>query len=96
MISFVTYQILIDKQAQKFLKTLHEPEKSRIISKIYALTTDKLFLLDIKKLQGYENHYRIRIGEYRVVFVAISDQKILIVTIIEHRKIIYSLLRRKK
>lgn len=24
--------------------------------------------LDMKKLKGYDNHYRIRVGDYRIIF----------------------------
>lgn len=29
--------------------------------------------LDIKKLKGYPNHYRIRIGDYRILFFRESN-----------------------
>jgi mRNA interferase RelE/StbE len=43
----------------------------------------------IKKLQGDDNSYRIRVGEYRVVYEI--DDEILIVTIIKvkHRSEVY-------
>ena len=31
-------------------------------------TTWPLTRLDIKKLKGYDNHYRIRVGDYRILF----------------------------
>jgi mRNA interferase RelE/StbE len=29
--------------------------------------------LDMKKLKGYDNHYRIRVGDYRILFFRESD-----------------------
>ncbi|OGB86083.1 hypothetical protein A3J41_03240 [candidate division TM6 bacterium RIFCSPHIGHO2_12_FULL_38_8] len=90
------YRILIEKQAQKFLKSLSNPKYLTVFSKIQMLNTAQSSQLDIKKLQGYAGHYRLRVGDYRIVFVVLSDQRILIVTLAEHRKIIYQLLQRKK
>ncbi len=90
------YKILIEKQAQKFLRSLPNKEYLKVFSKIQMLNTAQASSLDIKKLQGRSDQYRLRVGDYRVVFVVLSDQKILIVTLTEHRKIIYQLLQRKK
>jgi mRNA interferase RelE/StbE len=44
----------------------------------------------VKKLVGFKNYYRIRIGEYRLGFEKIND-KIIRFIIIAHRKDIYNL-----
>jgi mRNA interferase RelE/StbE len=51
------------KSARKSIQSLNEPYKSRIKQGIEHLPFG-----DIKKLQGYENMYRLRIGDYRVLF----------------------------
>lgn len=47
-------------------------------------------LPNIKKLTGFKNYYRIRIGEYRLGFEKI-DEKTLRFILIAHRKDIYKL-----
>lgn len=42
----------------------------------------------IKKLQGFKTYYRIRIGEYRLGFEQLSNDKVRFITI-AHRKDIY-------
>ncbi len=63
------YSINLTKKALKQLSELDEPLKvrvreARVILQDYGFSGR----LDIKKLRGYRNHYRIRIGEYRVLF----------------------------
>jgi len=43
--------------------------------------------LDIKKLRGTKNHYRIRVGDYRILVVLDSD--ITYVYDISHRRDVY-------
>ena len=44
-------------------------------------------LKNVKKLQGYDTFYRIRIGEYRVGLEVLNDE--LIFTRLLHRKDVY-------
>ena len=69
-------QIIITKTAEKSIKRLNEPIKSKIISGI-----KKLPFGDIKKLKGYENYYRLRIGDYRILYM-INDMSLVIVDVL--------------
>jgi mRNA interferase RelE/StbE len=42
--------------------------------------------LDIKKLKGYRNHYRLRVGEYRVLFELEKPDKIIIYAILPRKQ----------
>ena len=55
--------IQITKSAIKDIKKLDTNTKERILSGI-----NKLPLGDIKRLQGYSDYYRLRIGGYRVIY----------------------------
>lgn len=59
-------------QAVKQIKALDKPTKQRIKSGI-----DKLPLGDIKKLKGYSTTFRLRIGDYRVLFDLQGDTIII-------------------
>ena len=54
--------IQYSKQAIKFLKKQDKPSRKRIISAINLLPAG-----DVKLLQG-RNGYRLRVGDYRVIF----------------------------
>ncbi len=42
----------------------------------------------IKKIEGYESYYRIKIGDYRLGMEAISNREVLLIRFL-HRKDIY-------
>ena len=46
-----------------------------------------------KKLQGFENRYRIRVGDYRIIYEIHDNRLLVIVLEVGHRSHIY---RRKK
>jgi len=43
--------------------------------------------LDIKKLKGHDNHYRIRVGDYRILFF--REDGIAKIYDISHRSDVY-------
>jgi mRNA interferase RelE/StbE len=42
--------------------------RKRIIEKLKVVEKEFSPLLDIKKLKGYKNHYRVRVGDFRILF----------------------------
>ena len=56
-------QIKYHKQAEKFLAKQESKTAARIISAI-----NKLPVGDVRKIEGYKDRYRLRVGSYRVVF----------------------------
>lgn len=56
-------RLQITKTAEKSIKRLDKATRDRIIDGI-----KKLPIGDIKKLKGYKNSYRLRIGDYRVIY----------------------------
>ena len=81
------YQLLIEKQVQKQLEKIPEPDYSRIKKSIIDLAKNPR-PIGFKKLKG-RTGYRIRQGNYRVVYDI--DNHILTVFILAagHRKDIY-------
>ena len=45
--------------------------------------------LAARKLRGYKDLWRIRVGNYRVVYIIDDDRKMVSVTRIAHRKDVY-------
>lgn len=56
-------QIEYSKEAIKHIKSLDKPMRSRVLSAIEKIPSG-----DIKKLVGLENDYRLRVGDYRILF----------------------------
>jgi len=77
----------------KFAKDLRSIRDTKLLAKIKEMideckTAESLTeLKNIKKLQGYDTFYRIRIGEYRVGLEVLNDE--LIFTRFLHRKDVY-------
>ena len=42
-----------------------------------------------KKLSGTENFYRIRVGQYRVIYYIYAQKNLVLITRIKHRKEVY-------
>lgn len=69
-------QIEYSKNSVKYINVADKPTKKRLKEAI-----EKIPLGDIKKLQGIENGYRLRVGDLRVLF-SIEDDTIYIDNII--------------
>jgi mRNA interferase RelE/StbE len=96
MNQFLSYKIVIEKRARKVLTDLPKSESKKIVLKLQSLVSTESDQFDIKKLQGYEDLYRLRVGSYRVIFVVITAQKELFVVAIGHRREIYDIAKRMK
>jgi len=64
---------------------LPESISARIFPKIKALGTDPR-PNGCKKLSGGRDEWRIRVGDYRVIYTVDDDKKIVKVTRIAHRR----------
>jgi mRNA interferase RelE/StbE len=83
------YQVEISESAEKFLENIPKRDRLRIIEKIDNLELEPLPQGSIK-LHGYkESLYRIRSGNYRVVYTIKKDVLIVLIIKIGHRGDIY-------
>lgn len=57
----------MDKK-EKFLNKIPFSDKIKILEAIDCILAGDMALLDITKLKGLENQYRVRIGRYRIKF----------------------------
>jgi mRNA interferase RelE/StbE len=44
---------------------------------------------NVKKLAGYEDRYRLRVGDYRVIYEIMDEQLVILVVGVGHRREIY-------
>lgn len=56
-------EIKYSKQAYKYLMKLHRPKREQIIGAVNQIPRG-----DIKKLKGFDDLYRLRVNDYRVIF----------------------------
>ena len=86
-------RILLSKKTQKFLKSIPSKQRDLLFDKLDLLIAGSP-LLDIKKLQGYQFLYRLRVADYRIVFEPDIQKNIVYVVIIAHRREVYDNLSR--
>lgn len=65
----------------KALKKLSKEERKCVIEIIEVLVSGSISALDIKKLKGYSDVYRVRKGSIRIVFQKDNTQDIRVITV---------------
>jgi mRNA interferase RelE/StbE len=83
----VTYQLRIERRAQKALAKISQPHQDRIVEAIRALADDPR-PPGAKKLSG-RNGWRLRVGVYRVIYEIQDNELVVLVVSIGHRREIY-------
>jgi mRNA interferase RelE/StbE len=83
-----TYKIEWKRSATKELEKLPRPMISKIVSAVDNLSSNP-FPQGVRKLVGTEDTYRIRIGDYRVLYNIIQNRLIIEIVRVRHRKDAY-------
>ena len=84
----MSYQVIIPKPVEKQLDDLPDEVYHRLIKKILGLK-DEPRPIDCIKLKGYQNEYRIRVGDYRVRYEIRDKESVVLLLHCMHRKEIY-------
>lgn len=80
----MTYKIEFDKKAQKFILKQPRAKMELIYKAIYKLPEG-----DGKPLQGHKGYYRLRVGDYRIVYTIDNGRYIICVVDAGNRGDIY-------
>ena len=82
------YKIEISRTAEKQLKKLPRDDQRRIARAMVELG-DNPRPPGSRKLTGYDDVYRVRVGMYRVIYSVSGRKLIVIILKIGHRKDVY-------
>lgn len=82
------YEVLIERTAERDLKSLPTTLFDRIIARIKALA-DVPRPSGCHKLAGSKNDWRIRIGDYRVLYEIDDSSKRIRIFRVRHRREVY-------
>ena len=82
------YRVVIDKRAKKEIDKIPLVYAKKIAFAIYDLE-DNPRPVGSKKLVGYDNTYRIRVGMYRIIYRIEDDILYVEVLKVGHRKAVY-------
>ena len=80
-----TYSITFHKRADRFLASLSKKERARILEKIYGLPNQG----DRIKMKGEKDTYRLRVGDYRVIYEVHEDKIVVLILNIGNRGDVY-------
>lgn len=82
------YSVEVKPPARKELEALPDELLARVVRKLDALA-DSPRPAGCRKLKGYEDQWRIRVGDWRVVYVIDDAAKLVSITRIAHRREVY-------
>lgn len=80
------YKIEIDKKAAKFILKQSKPNRERILKAIYQLPSSG----DIKQMKGHDDLFRLRVGDYRIIYTVDNGKLIVYVIDVGNRGQIYN------
>ena len=87
----MSFEINIKEKSLKFISSLQKHDRERLKKAIFTLKTDPIPIksLDIAKLKGEKNKYRIRKGKFRIIYEIIWEQKLILIHRIDFRGDVY-------
>jgi len=87
----MTFEINIKDKSLKFISTLQKHDRERLKEAILVLKEDPVPVksLDITKMKGQKNTYRIRKGKFRIVYEVMWEQKLILIHRVDFRGDVY-------
>lgn len=85
----MSYKVTIKKSAQKEIKALPKNVIKRVLVKIKQLA-DEPRPSGCRKIVGTEDTWRIRVGNYRIIYNVFDDVLLIEVIAVKHRKDAYN------
>lgn len=73
------YKVIVERQAEKAFRRLPREILGRVDRLLLSLA-DEPRPAGCKKLRGYENLYRLRVGDWRLIY-AIEDDELVVLVI---------------
>lgn len=83
-----SYAVELKSSARKELDSLTDSVLSRIVRKLESLAQNPR-PAGCKKLKGYKDLWRVRVGDWRVVYIIDDPANLVSVTRIAHRREVY-------
>ena len=82
------FEVYLLKSAERELGSLPKKVQTNITKQVKALAHFP-DVRDCKKISGYTDTFRLRVGSYRVLFKIYSDENAIVVNKIGHRGRVY-------
>ena len=82
------YKISFQSLVEKDLRKLSSKNCDRILSRIEELAVEPL-ASQSTKLKGTEGLYRVRVGDYRIIYEIDMSAKCILIHYVRHRREVY-------
>jgi mRNA interferase RelE/StbE len=82
------HELRIGRSAAKELESVPDKVIDRVAAKIDSLSTQPR-PAGCKKLRGGDDLWRVRVGDYRIIYAIDDTQSIVEIRVIRHRKAAY-------
>ncbi len=84
------WKVYFQKSAYKEYSKLPKKVRSKVDETFEILSINPLGeIIKFKKIRGKDNHYRIRVGDYRIIYTPQNEKLIIRVIRVGHRKDVY-------
>ena len=80
----MNYTVGLKPRAIKDLRRIQKPEASRIADALERLADD--LSGDVKRLTNFTPEYRLRVGQYRILFEVENDNEVVVYRIVHRRE----------
>jgi len=86
----VKYAFRWRERAVVQLRAIPQPAALTILQALTPLGEDpRRSDANVKELAGYEDRYRLRVGDYRIIYEVIDRQLVILIVGVGHRREIY-------
>ena len=82
------YRVIVERSAEKDLRRLPLDMRFRVADALRSLANDPR-LVGSRKLAGTKHDWRIRVGDYRVIYEIADSIRVVRVYRIRHRREVY-------
>ena len=82
------YRIEVSATAEKQIRKLARSDQIRVLRAIQALSKEPR-PPGTRKLRGYADVFRVRIGTYRIIYSLEQDRLLIIILKVGHRRDVY-------
>ena len=87
----MAYSIVLKKSVEKDIRKLPKNVIPRIVSRIEALASDP-YPKNSVKIEGAERTYRLRVGDYRIIYQVDKERREILILHVRHRRDAYRML----
>jgi mRNA interferase RelE/StbE len=84
----MTYRLIVKPSAQKDVQRLPRPVQQRILHRLASIEVAPRGRGAVK-LAGSKATYRVRVGDWRIIYEIDDADRVVFVTILAHRREVY-------